>query len=78
MKVTIESLEGLSCSVNGNPRYKVHYSFVGLGSHYDSAITKSDSAFNYEIGNPGYRAGDTVELSFTKAGRISAIESVAS
>lgn len=76
MRVQIESIERLNLSVNGNPRFRIHYSYVGLGTHYASAITSSDHAFCYEVGNPGLRAGDTVDLTFTRAGRISGMKRV--
>ena len=63
--LTIEKIVRLESSVNGNPRYDI--SWKGGG---DASITSSDCAFAYSIGNPGYRVGDTVEVEFTRAGRI--------
>lgn len=61
---TISWFERLNSSVNGNPRYRVHF------DNGSSAITMSDAGFCYAVGNPGLRDGDTVEVEFTRAGRI--------
>lgn len=61
----ITGLDRLNNSVNGNPRYRVHFD---TGS---SAITSSDHAFCYGITNPEMR-GDVV-VTYTRAGRISDI-----
>lgn len=60
----IERLERLNNSTNGNPRYKVWFSGGGW------AVTQSDAAISYEINNPEFRDTD-VEITFTRAGRIS-------
>jgi hypothetical protein len=61
---TIHRIDRLNNSVNGNPRFRLMFADAS------EAITSSDAAINYEIGNPGYRVGSTVALTFTKAGRI--------
>lgn len=61
---TISRIERLNSSVNGNPRFRFHFTDA------TSAITSSDAAIGYEIGNPGYREGCTVAVEFTRAGRI--------
>lgn len=62
---TISRIERLENSRNGNPRFRFFF---------DDATTndlQSDAAFGYEVGNPGFREGDTVEVSFTDAERVS-------
>lgn len=73
----IERLVRLSNSVNGNPRYRV---FFVDGSN---AITLTDAAINYSIGNPEIvgnpRLGvpvPNVEVTFTKNGRIADVRPV--
>lgn len=60
---TIASLETLTCSKNGNPRYRVTF------TDGTAATTQSDANFCYGIGNRTMR---DVELcvEFTKAGLI--------
>lgn len=65
---TLKTIERLNSSVNGNPRYAFTF---GNGNR---AILSSDAAVGYEIGNPGYREGDTVEVTFTRAGRVATME----
>jgi hypothetical protein len=60
----ISRYERLNNSYNGNPRYRIYW---GDGT---SSVTSSDHSFCYAIGNPSFRPGDTVEVSFTKAGRV--------
>lgn len=66
----IETIERLSLSVNGNPRFTFTF------SDGTDAISSSDASFNYEVGNPGYRVGDLVEITFTRAGRIAYMSAV--
>jgi hypothetical protein len=61
---TIESYERLRLSRNGNPRFR--FTFTD-GTILDSS---SDAAWCYEIGNRGMREGSTVEMTFTRAGKI--------
>jgi len=63
----ITSIERLSCTVNGNPRFK-----IGLDG--ETYVTSSDAAFCYEVGNPGYRCGSHVRVQFTRAERIANME----
>lgn len=58
----VDRLERLKNSVNGNPRYRVHF------TDGSSAVTQSDAAFCYGIDNPDMR-GD-VQVKFTRAGKI--------
>jgi hypothetical protein len=60
---TIESLERLNNSVNGNPRYRVHF------VDGTSMLTQSDASIGYAIGNPEYQ-DVPLEVIATKAGRI--------
>lgn len=59
----IDHLERLNNSVNGNPRYRVHF------TDGTSALTQSDAAVSYGIGNPEFR-GVPVEFKLSRAGRI--------
>jgi hypothetical protein len=61
---TIDYLTRLNSSVNGNPRFRVHF------TDGSSAITMSDAAFCYGIENREMLAGP-VMVEFTRAGRIS-------
>ena len=56
----------LATSVNGNPRFRIHFEDGG------SAITQSDAGFCYAIENREFRGVD-VEVTYTRAGRISDI-----
>ena len=70
--VVVREITRLNLSVNGNPRFAITWE-----REDGSLVTRqtcSDASFNYEVGNPGFRAGDTVVLSFTKAERICAME----
>lgn len=60
----IERTERLNSSVNGNPRFRFYFTD---GSDADLS---SDASFGYEAENPEYRAGRTVDVSFTRAGRV--------
>lgn len=46
---TIESLERLNCSVNGNPRYRITF------TDGSSAVSQSDAGFCYSINNQEFR-----------------------
>jgi hypothetical protein len=61
---TIAWIERLRSSTNGNPRFRFHFEGAGC------ADLMSDAAFGYEVGNPGFREGCTVNVSFTPAGRV--------
>lgn len=65
---TIAWYELLSNTASGNPRYRIHF------EGEPSAITSSDAAFCYAIGNPGMRSGDTVSVTYTRSGRIARME----
>lgn len=60
---TVSSLTRLNNSVNGNPRFRVHF------TDGSSAITTSDAMFCYGIQNPEMRDTE-LEVEFTRAGRI--------
>jgi hypothetical protein len=62
--LVIESLERLNNSVNGNPRYRVHFTDGTV------ADTQSDASLNYGITNPEYR-DVPLRVTFTRAGKIS-------
>jgi hypothetical protein len=73
MLARIVALRRIGCSTNGNPRWEVVYKGATGPWPYDHiwAKTQSDASISYKIGNPGLRAGDLVELTLTKSGRIS-------
>jgi hypothetical protein len=60
----IESIERLNNSVNGNPRFRFYF------SDGEFAISMSDAAFCYAVGNEGMREGCTVVIEHTRAGNI--------
>jgi hypothetical protein len=60
----IESIKRLNLSVNGNPRFRFTF------SDGEVADSMSDAGFCYAVGNPDMRAGDTVVIERTRAGRI--------
>lgn len=63
---TIVRVERLKSSVNGNPRYRLHFDDA------TSALTQSNSSCAYEIQNQ-FVAGVTFELTLTRAGRVCGI-----
>lgn len=64
---TIDHLTKLSNTVNGNPRWRIH--FVGG----EEALTQNDAAVAYEIGNPEYK--DTpLRVKANSAGRVWSVE----
>ena len=73
--VKIHQITRLNNSVNGNPRFAITWERPADGELV-TRQTASDHAFCYEVGNAGLRAGDTVELTFTKAERISGMKAV--
>ena len=76
-RVTIESITRLNNSVNGNPRWAVTWDkSTDSVPNLVTRQTVSDASIGYEIGNPGYRAGSTVDLHLTRAGRIAYMTAV--
>ena len=80
----IDELVRLNNSVNGNPRYRVTLVTSGTEDHaphtgddcdgdhlYRVLNTAADASFNYEIGNPGRRAGSLVTVTLNGRGSIS-------
>jgi hypothetical protein len=65
--LTIEKLERLRLSANGNPRFRVTFT-SGL-----VAQTQTDSSVGYSISNPEFR-DRPVRVDFTRAGRIFGVE----
>lgn len=61
---TISRIERLKNSAHGNPRFRFHFDDA------TSANLQSNSAFGYEVGNPGFREGDTVQVSLSRAGTV--------
>src|SRR6188768_3386724 len=66
----IERTEQLNSSANGNPRFRFYF------TDGSDAVLSSDASFGYEAENPEYRAGRTVDVSFTRAGRVEYMRSV--
>ena len=60
----IDYLERLNSSVNGNPRFRVHF------TDGSSAETQSDAAVSYGLENRENFDTD-VDVTFTRAGRVS-------
>lgn len=73
MKVRLESVERLTNSYYGNPRFRLSWSTTGW-REYGAANTAADASYNYEIGNKGLRAGDFVELELNGRGTVKSIE----
>lgn len=69
MTGTITKITRLVNSTNGNPRFAICID----GAPY---TTGSDHSFNYEVGNPGLRVGDTVTYTLTRSGKISHLASI--
>lgn len=71
-RVKIESIERLTNSHYGNPRWRINWSGPGwsFGGH---ANTAANASFNYEIGNTGLRVGDLVDIELNGRGTIGAI-----
>lgn len=66
---TITRAERLNNSVNGNPRYRLHFDDA------TTALTQSDSACAYELQNHAM-IGGTFEFTLTRAGRVCGIRKV--
>ena len=67
----IDYLDRLVNTVNGNPRFRVHF------TDGSSALTQSDAAWTYGLTNRENTEND-VEVTFTKSGRISDLRPVKS
>lgn len=66
----IVSIERLRSSVSGNPRFNITLRFEGGTRTW---ATAADHAFNYEIGNPGFRDGCDVTVTIGGRGTITGI-----
>jgi len=70
--VQIRTIERLKNSRNGNPRFEI---ILDDRLSWAAVLkTASDHSFAYEIENPGFRVGDWVTISTTRAGRIDSME----
>jgi hypothetical protein len=76
MRARLTSIERLTNSRNGNPRFKINYDgqYEDGGKVTSHANTASDASFNYEIGNRGFRVGDMVDLTIGGRGTIIGIK----
>lgn len=61
---TISRIKRLKNSNNGNPRFRFYF------DDETSALLKSNAAFGYQVGNPGLREGDTVNVQFSSNGAV--------
>lgn len=66
---TIERLERLKLSVNGNPRFKIYF------TDGRTATTQSDTSLSYSLENPE-NIGVPVTVTATPAGRVWNVEPV--
>jgi len=66
MRVRIRSIDRLRNSYSGNPRFRISW-------RYGAANTAADASYNYEIGNPGFRVGDLVDIELNGHGTIRGI-----
>jgi hypothetical protein len=71
-RVRIESIERLSNSYFGNPRFRIGWTEPG-GLGRGVANTAADASFCYEVGNKGLRERDVVELELNGRGVITDI-----
>ena len=78
MSYRIELIERLGTSTNGNPRYRLALSEMTPDGPAPIflANTQSDADCSYDVGNRGCRVGDVVDITFTKAGRVSTMRAV--
>lgn len=60
----LSATERLTCSNMGNPRFRFRF------DDGSSAVLQSNSGFGYEVGNPGFRDGDAVDVAFSRAGTV--------
>ena len=67
----IDWLERMTNSVNGNPRFRIHF------TDGSSAVSQSDAAFCYGLENRENFGVDVV-VTFTKAGRVADLRTVQS
>lgn len=67
---TINYVKRLNNTVDGNPRYRVHF------TDGSSALTKSDASCAYDIQNLTHsrHEGQALIIGWTRAGRIETIE----
>ena len=65
-RVKIREITRLNNSRNGNPRFAITWEDP-LNGNLVTRRTASDASFNYEIGNPGLRTGDFVEITFVQS-----------
>ena len=72
MRVRIESIERLTNSYYGNPRFRLSWSEKGWAG-YGLANTAANASYNYEIGNKGLRVGDIVDIELNGRGTIKSI-----
>jgi hypothetical protein len=67
----IESLERLTNSRNGNPRFAI--TLGDTDGIFGTWNTAADASFSYEIGNPGKRVGSWVILTIGGRGTVTAV-----
>lgn len=70
----IDSIERLTNSVNGNPRFRISMIDNDNVFHLGAWNTSADASLSYEIGNIGYRVGDSVVLIIGGRGTITHIK----
>lgn len=66
---TIDRLERLNLSVNGNPRFRIHF------ADGQTAITQTDAGFAYGLENRE-NIGVPVKVTATRAGRVTNVEPI--
>ncbi|HEX7355300.1 MAG TPA: hypothetical protein VF288_10765 [Mycobacteriales bacterium] len=66
--ITLTGVSRLRNSRNGNPRYRLAGTTADGG--YVRVTTSADAACAYEVGNAGFRVGDTVTLAIGGRGTV--------
>lgn len=61
--VTITKIERAKSSKTGNPRWTITYRYEN-GTVARPAVTAPNAAVGYEVGNPGIRVGNIVNLTY--------------
>lgn len=70
----LTAVERLNNSYYGNPRFRLTWESIGLGTLVMAKNTASDASFVYQIGNAGFRVGDKVWLTIGGRGTVTGME----
>lgn len=70
----LTAVERLNNSYYGNPRFRLTWETLGLGTLTMAKNTASDASFAYQIGNKGFRVRDEVILTIGGRGTVTNLE----